>query len=530
MTNDIHTAMQTWWNTVSFEGKELYTLTEKGELILQPVDDIPARQIAILTEQDANTILDELKEKYIEAAAKLKELEIEWVATEDKLKLAHKAEKLKEYIYHLQAAGPLNLLYTIINDLTHASQQLSEDNYRQKLKITEAIEALAETNNWKEATQTFKDIGEQWKKIGYLDKKRNDELWGRVEAAKNKFFERKRSYQRENENELLQNLDLKMELAEKAEGLANSEKWKETTEIFKQLMEQWKSIGHTIPEKNEELWKRFITAKNTFFDKKRAHTEHIHHELDANLVAKKLLVEKAEMLKDSTDWVATTQAFADIMEEWKNSGRAVAEKADELWNRMKAAREHFFSSKNHHFESIRENLQANYIKKQELLQRAEALQNSTHWHDATGEMNELMDEWKKTGPVPREHSNKIWEAFLNARKQFFKRKDENRERRKEHADRKKHAHEHQMNDLLRNLAKEIKEEEERIEDFKNGLLNISPGHKEKELRAHLHNLIAEGEEKIKRKQAKVEEVKKQLEQTNTNQNNDTPKKSTEQPK
>src|ERR1043165_6293669 len=130
-----------------------------------------------------------------------------------------------------------------------------------------------------------------------------------MEEARNKFHERKRQYQEEQEKDMLQNLDLKLELVEKAEQHTNSENWKETTEIYKQLMEQWKATGHTMHDKNEELWKRFSDAKNNFFDRKKAHGERIHTEQESNYTAKLALVEKAEALKDSTEWNNTVQAY-----------------------------------------------------------------------------------------------------------------------------------------------------------------------------------------------------------------------------
>lgn len=519
MTNDVNNTLMAWWNEVSFEGKDLFTLHDNGELMLKAIGDTTGRLIATLTDADADKTLTSLKEKYTEAAVKVNELATEWTEIEDKLTLASKTEKLKEYLQHLNAVGPIDTLLKPVNEWSNTIHLLSENNYNAKLKLAEKAEELAVSENWKEASQGFRDIAEQWKQTGYLDKRRNSALWNRIEASRTRFFERKRHNHEENEKDILQNLDLKMELADKAEALANSEKWKETTETFKQLMDQWKSIGHTIPEKNEELWKRFINAKNAFFDRKKAHTEVVHHEMEANLQAKTLLVEKAEALIQSTDWAATTQALADILEEWKNSGRAEAEKADALWNRMKAAREHFFNAKQEHFTSVRASLQENYLKKKAILDRANELKNDSRWHDATIEMNELMEEWKRTGPAPREHSNRIWEEFLAARKHFFNRKDENREKRKEHIERKKHVQLHHAKDLLRKLTEEIKEEEERIADFRNGLLDITPGRKAEELRAHLQTLIAEGEEKIIRKQAKLAQLKNESEQGNAKQHN-----------
>lgn len=507
--------LQGWWGEVSFVGKELYRLKENGELVLQPLHDYKERIVATFTTENAETILKALKDKFPEIEGKMKELEAEWIAAEDKLKLIGKVDRLKEYLLHTNAIGDYDKLLQIINDWENAIQTLTEDNYNAKLKLVQQAEEVIASDSWKETTNVLRDITELWKKIGYLDKKRNDELWNRLEEARNKFFERKRTNHEEHEKEMLQNLDLKMELVEKAESLAQSEDWKETSEVFRQLMEQWKNTGRTIPEKNEELWNHFITAKNTFYDRKKGHFESIQQEQEANYIVKLSLVEKAEAMKDSTNWSGTAQAFSDLMEEWKNIGRVPAEKADELWNRLIAAKEYFFNAKRKHFETFKLSLEDNYAQKMALLKRAEELKNSTRWHEATDEMNEMMVEWKKIGAVPREFSNTIWEQFLAARKYFFERKDANRERRKQHAERQFGQRINQSNNFLHRLEDELKEEEDKLADFKNGLENITPGRKEHELREHLNKLIAQTEISIKRKLEKIDDVKKQLDELET---------------
>ncbi len=504
--------LQTWWEEISFNGKEQYQLKENGELVLQPLHNNKERVIATFSTENADTILKALKDKFSEVDGKIKELETEWVAADDKLKLIGKVDRLKEYILHTNAIGDYDKLFQVINDWENSIQTLTEDNYKAKLKLVEQAEEVIASESWKETTNVLRDITEQWKKIGFLDKKRNDELWSRLEEARNKFFERKRTNHEEHEKEMLQNLDLKMELVEKAEGLAQSEDWKDTSEVFRQLMEQWKNTGRTIPEKNEELWNRFITAKNTFYDRKKEHFESIQQEQEANYLVKLSLVEKAEAMKDSTNWSGTAQAFSDIMEEWKNIGRVPAEKADELWNRLIASKEHFFNAKRQHFETFKLSLEDNLAQKMALLKRAEELKNSTRWHEATDEMNEMMVEWKKVGAVPREHSNTIWEQFLAARKYFFERKDANRERRKQHAERQFGQRINQSHSFLHRLEDELREEEEKLADFKNGLENITPGRKERELREHLTKLIEQTEMSVKRKLEKIDDVKKQLEE------------------
>lgn len=469
------------------------------------------RVVGTLTMDTAEIVLKALRDKFGEVEAKMKELQAEWDAAEDKHKMTGKVERMKEYLKHTNAAGDFEALLQPLAEMEKVIRALSEDHYKARLELVQKAEALADSDNWKETAQVFKDITEQWKKAGNTDKHRSDELWNRLEAARARFFERKHQHQEDISKEMLANLDLKMELVEKANNLANSEDWKETTEVFKQLMEDWKKIGRTTPEKNEELWNQFITAKNVFYDRKKAHFESIQKEQEANYQLKMALAEKAEALKDSQEWSKTAQAFTDLMEEWKNIGRVPVEKADELWNRFISAKEHFFSAKKVHNETMRVTLDDNYAQKLALLKRAEALQHSNQWREATEELNELMDEWKKTGPVPREHSNKIWEQFLAARKKFFERKDANREKRKQRIEHERESKARQAKEFFHKLEDELKEEEERLADFKNGIENITPGRKAEELREHLTKLIKQTEHKIEHKKAKIEEIKKQME-------------------
>ncbi|MGN6567785.1 MAG: DUF349 domain-containing protein [Flavipsychrobacter sp.] len=513
MTNDVNQlTLHDWWEQISFQGKELFTMKDNGELLLQALDSTKERTVASLNTSNADTVLKALRDKFTELAAKVKELENEWVSAADKLKLAGKVERLKDYLQHANAVGDFSRLYQLVNDWANTVHTLSEDNYKLKLKLVQQAEELVNSDNIKETTQAFRDLTEQWKQTGYLDKTRNDALWNRLETARNKFFEHKRHHQEEHEKEMLQNLDLKLELVEKAERLAASESWKETTESFKQLMDEWKTIGRTMAEKNEELWNRFITAKNVFYDRKKIHFESIQKEQEANYAIKLTLVEKAEALKESTDWGTASQAYADLMEEWKNVGRVPLEKADELWSRLNAAKDHFFNAKRRHFEALRMSHEDNYAQKMALLNRAEKLKNSTHWKDASDEMNELMTEWKKIGPLSREHSNTMWEQFIAARKYFFNRKDENREQRKRHAEKQMQTRVEQTRNFLTKLEEELKDEEDKIADFTNGLQNITPGHKAEELRQHLEKLIEQSKERVKRRAEKIEEVKQQLEE------------------
>lgn len=504
--------LSAWWEQLSFDHKSIFTLNGQGELLLKEYHDYKQRPVGILTADNAEMLFNLLVEKFPEVESKVTELVTEWNAEEDKIKLLGKVERIKEYLNHANAVGDFHTIYKIVENLDKELARLTEENFTKKLALVEKAEALSTVEDWKETTETLRNLAEEWKQIGHLDRKRNDELWARLEAAKDKFFERKREHQDDVNKEMLQNLDLKMELVDKAEAIAGSEDWKKTTDEFKALMEQWKGIGRTMHDKNEELWKRFTEANNVFFERKKQHFEVIHKEQEDNYNAKLALVEQAEAMKESTEWNETTLAYTNLMEEWKQLGRVPKEKSDEIWNRFNEARDYFFNNKRKSFQEFKLSLEDNYAQKLALLKRAEDLQDSTQWREATEELNELMTEWKKIGPVPRKHSNEIWERFLAARKNFFNRKDANREKRKHIIEQKEKVRVNQTIGFVDKIKAELQEEEEKLADFKEGIENITPGmKKEAELRDHLTKLIAQTEHKIEHKKEKLQQAEQQLE-------------------
>ncbi|HYD20749.1 MAG TPA: DUF349 domain-containing protein, partial [Flavipsychrobacter sp.] len=253
MTQDSNqpTTLPAWWEQLSFEHKPLFSLNENGELLLKEYREYKQRPVGSLNADNADMLFQLLADKFPEVEAKVTELVIEWNAEPDKLKLVGKVERVKEYLHHANAVGDFHTIYKIVENLDKEILKLTEENYTKKLALVQKAEELSVSETWKETTETFRTVAEDWKQIGHLDKKRNDELWARLEAAKDKFFERKRGHQEDVNKEMLQNLDLKMEIVDKAEKLAASDDWKKATDEFKELMEQWKGIGRTMHDKNE---------------------------------------------------------------------------------------------------------------------------------------------------------------------------------------------------------------------------------------------------------------------------------------
>ena len=144
------------------------------------------------------------------------------------------------------------------------------------------------------------------------------------------------------ESRLAEGEAAKLALVERAEALADSNKWKSTGEVMDELMQEWKCAGSAGRDQDEALWQRFNEARRTFF----AHRNEYFAELKKSRAkahdVKEALIAQAEALASSTDFEGTSVAMQALLEEWKQAGSAGRDIDDQLWERFHQARDPFF--------------------------------------------------------------------------------------------------------------------------------------------------------------------------------------------
>lgn len=513
--NEEVTVSQLWQN-VDFEGKQQYVINGQDELLLH-LENASNQPLLIskLQVNTFNTTIELLRQKFAELQRNVLDLANEWGQSADKLKLVGRLEKTKDYICNAKALGDMQSLLNNVNEKLSSVQSLLNENYNHRLKLVEQAEGLLSLNDLKQIGQGFKDVIEAWKSAPAIDKNKMDQLWQRIDTARTTYFDRKRTQQEEYEQQSLANLDLKLELCEQAEKLSNSTDWKETTEQYKQLTEAWKGVGRVITaEKNDELWNRFITAQNKFFEQKRVHFEQINMEQDENLQQKLAIINRLEEIDiENCSWKETTVLVNELTEAWRNLGRVPKDQADVVWNRFQEAKNRFFDAKRSFTEKHRLTLEDNLAKKQALVNRIERIKNTTQWRETTIEINNLMAEWKSIGPVPREVSEEIWEKFIQARNYFFARKDADRVQKQAQYNAKIDSRIQQTKDFLEKLKFEIEDDRQKIIEFKNNMSSLDVNNpKDVELKNHLQNLVTNIEAKLPTRERKIVEVEAQLQE------------------
>ena len=194
----------------------------------------------------------------------------------------------------------------------------------------------------------------------------------------------------------------KEKLVLEAEELAQSSQWKATGDRFRAIVEEWKTVRGVDRKVDEQLWKRFATARDTFTRRRGSHFAALDEQRGAARVRKEQLVAEAEELADSTDWGPTASRLKALMADWKAAGRASKEAEEQLWTRFRAAQDRFFARRAETFSERDAEQLANQRTKEALIAEAEALDPGADLKAAQARLREIQEQYDAVGHVPRE--------------------------------------------------------------------------------------------------------------------------------
>ena len=156
---------------------------------------------------------------------------------------------------------------------------------------------------------------------------------------------------------------------------------------------------------------------------------------EAIAAKEKLAAEAEEIAENSTEWKVAGDRIREILNEWKKIKGIDRKTDDGLWKRYSRARDAFNRRRGAHFAELDRGRAAARKKKEELVERAEALKTSTDWGATARAYRDLMAEWKAAGRAPREVDDKLWAAFRGAQDHFLAARDAvNNERDQEFAE------------------------------------------------------------------------------------------------
>lgn len=194
-----------------------------------------------------------------------------------------------------------------------------------------------------------------------------------------------------------------------------------------EIQERWKQAAEAPRAQAQALWHRYRQAADPIQAKAREFFAQRVEERKANLDRKLAIIERAEALSPSTDWIKTADELKKLQAEWQAIGPVPRQDTRATWKRFREACDAFFTRRNADLAQRKEAWSANQAKKEALCARAEELAASTEWERGAAEIRRLQAEWKTVGPVRRNKSETLWNRFRMACDAFFdryKRRDE----------------------------------------------------------------------------------------------------------
>lgn len=307
-------------------------------------------------------------------------------------------------------------------------ERIKAQNLKRKLEILERIQQMASTPE--EANQTFEEfkaLQAEWKELKAVPAEKATELWKNYQLYVEKFYDLLKLGHELRDYDFRKNLEVKTRLCEQAETLAEETDVIQAFNQLQSLHQEWKETGPVAKELREEIWTRFKNASTVINKRHQEHFEAIKATEEENLRQKTSLCERLEAictdtLKTFADWDTVTKQIIDLQAEWKKIGFAPQKMNTAIFERFRKGCDAFFGQKAQFFQNMKEELNSNLAKKKELVEKAEALTDSTDWKTTGDTLVKLQKQWKEIGAVPRKYSDALWKRFVGACDHFFEAK------------------------------------------------------------------------------------------------------------
>lgn len=298
-------------------------------------------------------------------------------------------------------------------------------NLEQKTKLCEAAEKLAAEDDVVSAFHQLQNLHQEFRNIGPVAKELRESIWARFKAASTAINRRHQQHFEELKEKEQNNLDQKTVICEIAEAMEYDTfktfaDWEDKTKEILALQAKWKTIGYAPQKMNVKIFERFRAACDEFFKRKAAFYKDIKNSMAENLEKKKALCEKAEALKDSTDWKATADILTKLQKEWKTIGPVSKKHSDAVWKRFIGACDHFFAQKNKANSSQRSVESDNMAKKENIISQLHEIEKAGNEDESVADkIRGLIKEWNGIGHVPFKEKDRLYNDFHSTVDRLF---------------------------------------------------------------------------------------------------------------
>ena len=315
-------------------------------------------------------------------------------------------------------------------DLLKLNNEFREYDFKKNLEIKthlcEAAEKLADEADVVSAFHQLQKLHQEFRDTGPVAKELRDEIWARFKAASTTVNRRHQQHFEALKEVEQHNLDQKTVICEIIEAIDYKEltsfaSWESKTQEVIALQNKWKTIGFAPQKMNVKIFERFRKACDEFFRRKGEFFKSLKEGMNENLEKKRALCEKAEALKNSTDWKATADELTKLQKEWKTIGPVAKKYSDAVWKRFISACDYFFEQKNKATSSQRSVEQENLEKKKAIIEKLNVIDDQMDTEEATQLVRDLMKEWNGVGHVPFKEKDRIYKQYHSQVDKLFER-------------------------------------------------------------------------------------------------------------
>lgn len=404
----------------------------------EPIEDLDAIDYAALTKQG---LLDTLEKIAARADVHKCKTYVDYIKTLFYKQVNAEVEQAREK--HIQngndpkdfraPADPQEETFKQLYDLyrdkrnkyNEQIEQEKQNNLRLKQEIVAKIENLISSqDNINHTFEEFKNLQRQWRETGIVPQAEAKKLWESYNYQVERFYDIVKINRELRDLDLKKNTEQKIRLCERAEELLLEPKAVKAFNELQKLHEQWREAGPVFAAQKEEIWERFKKATTTINKKHQDYYATLKKEQENNFRAKTALCEKAEEIIEKdyssrSEWDAKNKEILSLQQFWKMIGFAPKKHNNAVYERFRGACDKFFEKKREYYAQNKEEEENNLQQKEDLCVQAEGLRDSTDWRKTTDILKRLQSQWKTIGPVPRKHSEEIWQRFRAACNTFF---------------------------------------------------------------------------------------------------------------
>ena len=383
-------------------------------------------------------------------------------------------------------------------------------NLKKKTALCEAAEALANETDIIVAFRKLQQLHQDFRETGPVASDLREQIWTRFKEASTVINKRHQEYFEARKQKEEENLEKKTAICETIEGFNLDElktfaEWNAMSEKITALQAEWKTIGYAPQKMNTKIFERFRAACDTFFTRKGEYFQSVRNNLNQNYALKLDLVEKAEALKDSTDWKATTDLLVDLQKKWKEIGTVPKKYSDQIWERFNAACDAFFAAKKEANKGEHEEQNANMAKKRSIIDMLAAIVPEEFEGDLRSKLREAQEEWNQIGHVPFREKDKLYKLLREQMDRLYGYANEHAAKRR--IDRFKESIKGgNGGDLRSRLTRQLEILKNEIKTYENNLGFLSLSSKSKQGNA----LIEELNRKMDKLKSDMEEVKAKI--------------------